>query len=207
MAIVIGGVDTPTFTNYGGLQAALVDFLDARGEERIAEFIGYAEDYLRIALDTVDREAITTAATSPFTVSDVKRMIAVSVDGRSGTLKQVTLSDALANYNVSGEPEVFTYFADTITAYPTPSAGTTFRVFYIEQLPRLSDSSQTNWLIDRCPSLYLYAALVHAEAYLRDPSWIDRFWQYVGMLVEGLKEEAEKKRWTGTLKPQLGCAP
>lgn len=206
MAIVLGGTDTPTFTNYSGLQAALVDFLDARGAERIPEFIGYAEDYLRLALDTVDREAITTSTVSPFQIADVKRIIAVTVDNRP-PLKQVTLTDAQANYSGNGCPTAFTYFADTITVYPTPGTATTYRVFYIEQLRRLSDASQTNWLMDRCPSLYLYASLAHAEAYLRDPTWIDRFWQYIGTLVGMLTDEAQGKRWTGSMQPQLGCVP
>lgn len=207
MAIVLGSTDVPTFTNYSGLQEALIDFLDGRGQDRVAEFIGYAEDYLRIALDTVDREAIVTSAASPFIVDSAKRLVAVSVDGRCGTLDQVTLSDALTNYNVSGDPSVFTYFADTITVYPTPAESHTYRVFYIEQLPRLSDARQTNWLIDRCPSLYLYASLVHAEAYLRDPNWIGKFEGYVSVLVDGLIGEAQSKRWTGNLKPKLGCVP
>jgi hypothetical protein len=206
MAIVLGGTDTPTFTNYSGLQAALIDFLDARGQDRIAEFIGYAEDYLRLALDTVDREAVTTAISSPFQIPDAKRLIAVSIDG-CAPLTQVSVDDALTNYSGSGDPRVFTYFADTITVYPTPEASKSYRVFYIEGLPRLSDANQTNWVVDRCPSLYLYAALIHAEAYLRDPSWITRFWEYVGGLVELLKAEAQSKRWSGTLKPQLGCVP
>lgn len=206
MTIVIGVTDTPTFTNYSGLQEAIIDFLDARGQDRVAEFIGFAEDYLRIALDTVDREASVTGTASPFPVPNAKRILAVAADG-CAPLRQITLDDALTNFNYTGTPTRFTYFAGNVSVYPTPGEPRTFRAYYIEQLPRLSDASQTNWLIDRCPSLYLYAALVHAEGYLRDPSWIDRFWAYVTALVDGLNDEAQKKRWTGALMPELGSVP
>jgi hypothetical protein len=39
-------------------------------------------------------------------------------------------------------------------------------LLYWQKIPALSDSNQTNWVLDRYPDLYLYASLRHAAALL-----------------------------------------
>jgi len=205
MTIILDVSDVPTFTSYDGLRAALIDFLDGRGQERVAEFIGYAEDYLRLTLDVTDREVSTTATASPFTLSNVKRIISISADNVGG-LRQVTATDMADNYQGSGVPSVYTLFGGTVTIGPA-APGYTYRIQYLEDLPRLSEARQSNWLLQRNPSLYLYAALCHAEVYLRDSGWVGRFWDFVNTNVELMNQEAQSKRWAGPLKPTLGCVP
>lgn len=206
MTIIVDVSGVPTFDTYSGLQDAIVDFLDARGQDRVVEFIGYAEDYLRLVLDVTDRETTITANTSPFSLSNVKRIVGISA-GDIGSLKQVTLSDLQDNYSGSGCPRVFSLFGDTVTIGPTPSETQTYTAYYIEELRRLSEATPTNWLIRKNPSLYLYAALCHAEVYLRDSGWISRFWDFVNTNVALMNDEAQSKRWSGPLMPKLGCVP
>lgn len=205
MTIVLDVSDVPTFTSYDGLKDALVDFLDGRGQDRVAEFIGYAEDYLRLTLDVTDREVSTTATTSPFTLSNVKRIVSISVDNVGG-LRQVSPTDIADNYSFSGVPSVYSMFGGTVTIGPT-GTGYTYRINYLEEMPRLSEAQQSNWLLQRNPSLYLYAALCHAEVYLRDSGWLSRFWDFVNTNIALLNDEANDKRYAGPLKPMLGNVP
>lgn len=206
MTIVVGVPDAPSFSDFNGLRAAVIDFLDARGQERVDEFIGYAEDYIRSALDAVEREEVLTFTSHPFDVTGVRRIAALAVDG-GGSLRQVTLADALDNYAGAGSPRAFSLFGQTVTLHPSPSENVTCRVYCVRELERLSVENQSNWLLDKNPSLYLYAALVHGDAYLRDPSWLDTFWQYVNATIANLNREAQDRRWSGNLQPNLGCVP
>lgn len=205
MTIIVDVSDVPTFTSYTGLKEALIDFLDGRGQNRVAEFIGYAEDYLRLTLDVTDRETSFTATTSPIDLVNVKRVVTVSADTIGG-LRQVSLTDLQDNYSGAGCPQVYAIFGEQILIGPSAS-GYTYRINYLEELPRLSEAQQSNWLLQRNPSLYLYAALCHAEVYLRDSGWISRFWDFVNTNIALLNEEANEKRWAGPLKPTLGCVP
>lgn len=204
MTLAIDVSNTPTFTTYPGLQSAIIRFLDGRGEDAVDEFIGYAEDYLRLRLDTVDREAVTTltaAAAIPLP-SGCKRVDGVYVTD-VGFLRQVSLADLQDNYVSSsgGYPQVYAMYAGQLYIKPSPTSAVSLN--YIEELTRLSDAEPTNWLIDRCPSLYLYAALIHAEAYLRDPSWVQQFKAYVEELIAELNREANEKRWSGSMMPMI----
>lgn len=206
MTIVLGTSDVQTFTNYDGLKAALVDFLDGRGQDRIAEFIAYAEDYLRANLDVTDNEAIMTGAGPSFLVPNARRIVAVTpVNGCP--LRRVSLDELHSNYQQGSQPKVYAQWADSVIIGPAPDDDARFRVHYVEDFRRLSSDNQGNWLILKNPALYLYASLVHAEACLRDPSWIDRFWEYVNATISGMNRQAQQKRNAGVLRPNLGIVP
>lgn len=206
MAIVLGVNASVNFENYSGLKASLIDFLDARGQERVAEFIGYAEDYLRLHLDATDQEATISGAGAAFAVPNCERIAFVTpVDGRP--LRRVAMDVLQSEYATGTVPLAYAEWGETVIIGPTPAGDQKFRVHYVETLRTLSETNQTNWLIKRHPSIYLYAALIHAEAYLRDPSWIDRFWEYVNSSVVAINKRAIKKRSSGVLRPNLGIVP
>ena len=85
----------------------------------------------------------------------------------------------IENQGASGQPGFFTIVGNQIRLYPTPD--TTYRVemIYYEQIPALSDTNTTNWLLTWKPHAYLYGALYHAAIYMRDPQgkadWGEKF--------------------------------
>ncbi len=66
---------------------------------------------------------------------------------------------------------------------------------YRQGIPPLSDAQPTNWLLDKAPDLYLYAALLEAEPFLRNdgrvPLWKAALEEALGDL-QSLDREA---RW------------
>jgi hypothetical protein len=66
----------------------------------------------------------------------------------------------------AGTPRVFTIEGATLKIRPTD--GTALELDYFQKLPALSDAQPTNWLLAAHPDLYLFGALVEAEAFNKD---------------------------------------
>lgn len=97
----------------------------------------------------------------------------------------------------SGEPRVYALLANQIQLGPAPDGTYTVEIDYYEQIPVLSGSNATNWLLTAAPDIYLYGSLLEAAAYLIDdprvPLWQAAFTQVVGQL-----QSADRRaRWSG----------
>lgn len=66
----------------------------------------------------------------------------------------------------TGMPAVFTMEGNQILFGPTPDAAYPVGIFYYAKFPALTAGSDTNWLLTNHPSIYLFAALAEAEAFL-----------------------------------------
>ncbi len=67
-----------------------------------------------------------------------------------------------------GTPIWFTIAGDEMELCPTPAVAVTIEMNYRKYLPALSDSNQTNWLLDMAPDAYLYGSLMEAAPYLHE---------------------------------------
>jgi hypothetical protein len=84
---------------------------------------------------------------------------------------------------------------------PEPNQSIDLKLIYSSGIRgnELSDSNTTNWLLDRAPDIYLYAALAEAEAYLQEDQRI-AVWK--GLLEEALQQyhiDQQRKEYGGTL--------
>lgn len=70
-------------------------------------------------------------------------------------------------------PQYFTVLGDTLRVQPASDKSASL-TFY-KKVPALSDTDTTNWLLDRSPEAYLYAALVEGATYLRDNEAIQTY--------------------------------
>lgn len=59
---------------------------------------------------------------------------------------------------------------------PTPATSAPFEVLYYEQPPYLDDNNQTNWWTEYAPNALLYAALLEAAPFLKNPEAI-QIWE------------------------------
>ena len=66
----------------------------------------------------------------------------------------------------AGTPRVFTIEGAALKIRPTD--GTALELDYFQKLPALSDAQPANWLLAAHPDLYLFGALVEAEAFNKD---------------------------------------
>lgn len=68
------------------------------------------------------------------------------------------------------EPKFYTIFGDTLELAPSPTASDPIEIelIYFSDIPALSVSNTTNWLLQEYPDLYLYGALKHTAPFLMD---------------------------------------
>ncbi len=67
-----------------------------------------------------------------------------------------------------GKPLFFTMIGTEIQVYPPPDGTYTAEIVYYAEIPALTDSNTTNWLLSLAPDLYLYGTLMQSAPYLTD---------------------------------------
>ncbi|TFV71671.1 hypothetical protein E4K64_25415 [Bradyrhizobium frederickii] len=174
-----------TITDYTTLQAAAVEYLareqDATLVSRVPSFIQLVEAKFNRLLFCRQMEnrataLIDTGSSEPEFISlptdfqTMRRIRLSSVEGkpcleyRSGTqMDEYRASIA----NASSQPAYFTILGDEIELVPTPDAAYTVEMVYRKNIPTLSDSNTTNWLLTLAPDAYLYGALLEAAPYIK----------------------------------------
>lgn len=109
---------------------------------------------------------------------------------------------------VTGKPEKYTIIG-TNTAYlrPIPDAVYTTRLIYNAQLPVLSSSQTTNWLLTSHPDIYVSACMVELCIALENDSRL-QFWKgYYDQKVNDLMGDDRAVRWAAVpTKPNLQVA-
>lgn len=72
---------------------------------------------------------------------------------------------------------------------PTPSADLSFEVLFYEQPPYLDDTTQTNWWTEYAPNALLYAALLEAAPFLKNPDMIQTWEGFYNRCIASLNGE------------------
>lgn len=116
-------------------------------------------------------------------------------------LECVSLGTLRTKYAVqaTGKPECYAISSGSIVLGPAPDTSYDLVLTYYQDIPAISSDSETNWLISKHPSLYLYGTLLQAEFY----GWNDeRLPMIKAAWDEAIDELMEQGR-----KKQYGAAP
>jgi hypothetical protein len=174
-----------SISTYAELQTAIASWLNRSDLTTIIpDFIRIAEEQLSLDLHAREMEAQTTLATvgDVATValpSDMHEIRRFRVDvSYSAPLKYLTPDQISADYasDAVGQPTVYTVIGSNAQLAPVPDGIYSLELTYKQQLPSLSDSNTTNWLLTKWPSAYLYASLQAAEPFLLNDARI-AVWQ------------------------------
>lgn len=66
----------------------------------------------------------------------------------------------------NGVPQFYTILASAVR--PAPNVPGTLELFYYRRIPSLTAAQPTNWLVQKAPEVYLYAALWEAMLFQKD---------------------------------------
>ena len=67
---------------------------------------------------------------------------------------------------ITGQPvRYYTIVGSDVPMLPAPADGTAFNLAYWQNIPALSDSQPSNWLLVKSPDLYLFGSLLQAAAF------------------------------------------
>ena len=184
----------------------------------INDFIEHAE--LRIFRDVdldVFRKYQTASLTSgdPFvgmpgaTPSSFSFIRSVNIFSPSGSLGGLTdnerrylekkdttfMSEYAPNRTSTGIPKYYANWDnDTIILAPTPNAAYTMELAYNAQETGLSSSNTTTWVSTNAPQLLLYACLIEAFKFLKNPGMLNMYSQAYQEIITPLAAEQVGRR-------------
>lgn len=168
--------------SYETLKDRVADWLN-RGdlESQIETFIEFAEAHFNRRLRTrqmLNRTALPLNGELVDLPSDYAEWRSLAVETSNGPLPLTYVSPDRANLlqtTETGTPIYFTVEGDEIRLIPAPAESLEGTLLYYTQIPALSDSATTNWLLTGHPDIYLYGTLLEAAPFLRDderiPVW------------------------------------
>jgi len=176
-------------SNYTELQSAVADFI-ARSDldAKIPDFIAIAEARLSHALRAHEMQATSTGSLTAGVIalpSDyVEWLSARWVGARTQDLAYVEPDSPewRFRFRPNGDPQMFTIMAGNVEVRPIQTGN--LKLYYYQSIPALASNS-TNWLLTKCPDIYLYTSLGEANIYMKDEQ---RAGEYLAMA----KNEAEK---------------
>lgn len=167
-------------STYAELLTAAANWL-ARDDltDRIPEFVALAEAKFNRTLfhpgmETRSTATVNTSNDEPEFISlptDFQTMRRVRLSGVTGKPRLEFMAQSqLEDYrysidNVTDQPKYFTIMGDELELAPTPNQNYTLEMVYRANIPALSVSNTTNWLLTLAPDLYLYGTLLESAPY------------------------------------------
>lgn len=166
-----------SITTYAELQQSIADWLNrADLDQQIPDFIQLAESTLNDVLRSSYMVANTTSTVASGRASlpdDALEIVYAQVaDTPSSPLEQISPQQLVmlrrARTRQAADPKFFAIIGRELVVTPTPSASVDLDVDYYQQIPALTDSNTSNWLLEEAPHVYLYTSLLHATPFLMD---------------------------------------
>lgn len=97
-------------------------------------------------------------------------------------------------YSASGQPLFFSMIGEQFQVIPEPDGEYTGELLYYAEIPALSDSTTSNWLLAESPDLYLYGALLQSAPYLKEDERLGVWSQLYEKLLSDMVLSDERAR-------------
>ena len=102
------------------------------------------------------------------------------------------------NGDSKGRPRFYAVTAGEFEFLPTPDTSYQSELVYYADVPALSDSNPSNWLLSKHPDIYLYGALVHTAPYLDEDQRAQTWAALYQSAIDTANAESEKARHSGS---------
>jgi hypothetical protein len=187
-------------STYAELQASIAGWL-SRGNltARIPDFITLAEARFNRKLRVREMETVVSGTlsgqtlTPPTDLLEIQRL-AIYPTGAEVEL-EYTAPKTMAKYGTeTGQPFYFTTMNQALYVAPIPDGNYAYKLFYVQKVPALSGSNATNWLLTSAPDVYLYAALLEAEPYLKNDKRVPLWANAYNAAIVDLQEQNDRQQ-------------
>lgn len=200
MTIILPTDDNIHFQTFGGLKASISSRLDRDFEDSdLVDFIYLAEREMERVLTVPYREGATTLIADAQAVAlptDFKSARRATLLSNPNVPMQQVSAATLDTFNCPGKPTVFTIIGGDMWFGPVPDDTYTVQIIYERKISALTESSPTNWLIERHPDAYFYGALVQAADFIEDTAKIERYRAMFEAVIGQINEEGLRFRYS-----------
>lgn len=186
---------------FSDLEAKLTAYLDRTDiAASIQLFIGLCESRLNRLLRTPEMEANLSFTVTSDTIQlpvDFLQARTIFLPGSPNrALKAMAPSAIPLEFSGAADiPMAYTINGLQLKLIPPPNGSTVVNLAYYARLPALSSDIPTNWLLDKAPDVYLYGALVQAQAFIDNPAQVQLYKQAFDETIAELQSASRRERW------------
>lgn len=157
-------------STYAELQASVANWLNRSDlTSEIVDFITLAEADMNLVLVENKMETTATVAiTSGLGDLPADCLDILSVTMPNGDVLAPETDREADKFESSGTSEAVTVSGSSLRITPPGDASYNVTLRYRQQVPALSVSNTSNWVLDNHPQAYLNGALTHGEDFLKD---------------------------------------
>ena len=101
-------------------------------------------------------------------------------------------ADIYDTSGAAGTPKFYTLVGNQIRLIPAPDSAPSIRIAYWQQIPALSNSQTTNWLLTAYPDAYLYGALLQGNIRTKDPETAGYIKQSFAEVVQEIQKAGRR---------------
>lgn len=127
-----------------------------------------------------------------------------TVSTTCGPLPQIGPSQGLL-IESGPNPVAWSLEAEMLRLWPAVTA--TVTLLYEPTLPQLTETTPSNFLLDRMPDLYFFGAMMFAEGYLANDQRASLFKALFDEALDSARRFFTRQRFAGPLKPQVAFVP
>ena len=188
-------------TTYTELKTAIANWLD-RGDltSVIPDFITIAEKQMEREIrhyKMIERSSGELDSQYSAVPSDYLETVRFGViTGNTFKLELTTLTDIMTRregtQNTAGRPRYYAHIGETFELFPTPDQAYETELIYYQELPKLSGSQASNWLLEDAPDAYLYGSLMQASPYLGEDERVGVWSGLYAKAVSDINRVSEK---------------
>lgn len=195
--------------NYTQLVTDLAAWLNrADLTAQIPRFIRFAEAEFNRVIRVPDMEATANVTVTSGSGSLPADCLSVKTARIAGVSKLDYIStdefDELSSSvnQPTGNPDSYSEWGSSL--HILPSGDATVAIRYFQTIPALTASNTTNWLMTRHPDLYLYAALVQAEAFGWNDERIELWRSAVEQTIAQINADGQRNKYGGLIAARSG---
>lgn len=191
---------------YDELKTAIANWVDRSDlTAKLGDFIALTESDMRPVLfaSQMEQRAYATASTtSPYLALPTKFVSVRRVQLVSGSIdyqiQEVPASDmSKMDDGGAGMPRFYSIVGEQFQFSPQPDAEYRIEITYFKDVPALSDSNTTNWVLDDFPNVYLFGALKHCALYIYDSRKAAEWSALYEKALNDLKKQSRKRQYGG----------
>tara|TARA_R110000772_G_scaffold64173_3_gene143477 strand:+ start:94 stop:720 length:627 start_codon:yes stop_codon:yes gene_type:complete len=123
--------------------------------------------------------------------------------GDSGGELRFQAPEQMLNHPFTGRPQFFTIIGDQIQLDRTPDSEYTIEIQYFKKADPLTSLNQTNEILTKYPSIYLYGALTQVFIYSQDDQQVAKYIQLFIGAIKGANKSDKKGRYGPAMSMSL----
>lgn len=203
MSIAVPTTDASPIETFQGLKAWVLEVLDRDDlDDVIDKMVRMAEYHLRRQILSIQRETTATLSATGETVllpSDfVQLRNAYLATDPPVQLSQLAPTVLKSRYPATGQPLGYAIGNGVLILGPAPDGPYNVQIRYLQNLPYLSDTNPTNWLLANHADVYVYATLLQADAYIQDDPRLGIWKSSLEEAIANINEQGNRYRHSAT---------